>query len=222
MEPSAYSAFLRECGVDPGRLGHLDLLARLHADLRAANERTNLTRITGEWDFWNLHVADCLLVGRAAPDVMTEPLRVADAGCGAGFPLIPLAWANPRLEAVGFESRRRKADFVRAEAAALGLPNCRVVARRVREAARLAEHAGAYDVVVARAVGTAAELVRECRGLLRPGAGSRLILYKTPNAVSAEWPLAEREAAKHGLHVGTSEMLHLPGGEPRTFLVISR
>lgn len=215
-------AFLRACGVDPER-SPLEVMGRLWADLVAANEAVNLTRLTGEADFWVRHVADSLAIGRVVPALFAEPLAVADVGCGAGFPLLPLAWAGPALRLTGFESRRRKAAFAAREAEALGLANAAVVARRVREAARLAEHAGRYDVALARAIGPSGALVRECRGLLKPEPGAVLVHYKTPQAVEAEWPLAEREAAKHGLAVEASDRLELPdGGGTRQFLLMRR
>ena len=215
-------AFLRTCGVDFAR-SPLEVMGRLWADLVAANEVVNLTRITSEAGFWVLHVADSVAVGQALPALLGEPLAVPDVGCGAGLPLLPLAWASPALRLTGFESRGRKAAFVAAEAEALGLANATVVARRAREASRLEAHAGRYDVVLARAVGPAGKLVRECRGLLKPEPGAVLVHYKTPQAIEAERPLAEREAAKHGFAVQPSDVFDLPdGGGPRQFLLMRR
>jgi 16S rRNA (guanine527-N7)-methyltransferase len=198
-------------------------MGQLWADLVAANAALNLTRITAEGGFWVRHVADSLAVGRVVPALLAESLAVADVGCGAGFPLLPLAWANPALRLAGFESRGGKAAFAAGEAQALGLRNATVVARRAREAARLAEHAGRYDVVLARAVGSAGALVRECRGLLRPEPGAMLVHYKTPQAAEAELPLAGREAAKYGFAVEVSDALELPdGGGTRQFLLMRR
>ncbi len=206
----AVRGFLSTCGV----AGPVAAMARLGADLAEANRSLNLTRIA---DFWVGHVADSLSVGLAKPELLSEPLVVADVGCGGGFPLLPLAWANPALTVVGFESRQKKADFVAEEIGRLGLSNASVVPRRAREAARLPEHAERYDAVLLRAVGAAGDLVRECRGLLKPG--GTLIHYKTPQAVEAERPLAEREAKKYGFTIALSDVIALPeGGGPRQFL----
>ncbi|NQT88555.1 16S rRNA (guanine(527)-N(7))-methyltransferase RsmG [bacterium] len=214
MPSEAVRAFLRSCGG----AGPLDAMARLQADLAEANRSMNLTRVA---DFWVGHVADSLAVGLAVPELLSEAMTVADVGCGAGFPLLPLAWANAELWAVGFESRQKKADFVAREVGRLGLSNASVEPRRAREAARLEEHAGRYDAVLLRAVGPAGELVRECRGLLKPG--GVLIHYKTPQAVQAELPLAEREANKYGFTIATSDVIELPeGGGARQFLLMHR
>ena len=229
--------FLRACGAD---LAHspLDAMFQLYADLMAANERDNLTRITDERDFWIKHVADSLAITLAMPELRGEPsgqeglpppdhppraLRVADVGCGAGFPLLVLAWANRGWGLTGFESRGKKAEFVSREAAALRLGNVRVVSRRAREAGRLPEHRGQCDVVLLRAVGEAGKMVRECRELLAAEPGAMMVHYKTPQAVAAERAMAEREAGKYGLGVEVSDVVSLPdGGGERQFIVMRR
>ncbi|MCG3180896.1 MAG: Ribosomal RNA small subunit methyltransferase G [Phycisphaerae bacterium] len=214
--------FLQRCGVDL-TARPIDTLRRLHANLVAANQQANLTRITDERDYWIRHVADSLAIGLAWPAAMTDALRVADVGCGAGFPALPLAWANPRLEVVGIESHRRKADFVAAQAAELGLANCRVIARQAREAARMPEASQRFDAVLLRAVAEAGRMIRDCRELLRPGVGARIVHYKTPVAVAEEMPLARREADKFGFSLETSDVIALPGGAgERQFLICMR
>jgi 16S rRNA (guanine527-N7)-methyltransferase len=219
---SQWRAFLIRCGLAEARLADLGTLERLYRDLVAANEQMNLTRITQEADFWHLHVADSLSIGLAAPDVLTAPLTVADVGCGAGFPLLVLAWANPAMRIVGFESRRQKANFVVEEIAALGLTNAWAVAARSREAARTADHAGIYDVVCARAVGPVERVWRESRELLKPRPGARLIAYKTPAAIADERLGIERIAGRHHLEVQLSEEILLPGGAGRRQFVTLR
>jgi 16S rRNA (guanine527-N7)-methyltransferase len=215
------SAFLYRCGVDPAHLD-LDVMARLFDDLVQANQRMNLTRITSSEEFWNLHILDSLSVGIALPEIMAASFRVADVGCGAGFPLLPLAWANPRLDVTGIESRGKKVEFVKNEAATLGLNHVHVIQAQAREAGRLAEFAGQFDVVLLRAVGTAGKMLRECRNLLKPIPESKIIFYKTPAAVEAERPDAQREAGKYHLQLIERPAFHLPAdaGE-RQFLLFN-
>jgi 16S rRNA (guanine527-N7)-methyltransferase len=214
--------FLAGLGLPAERLEAVEVLDRLYADLVEANARTNLTRLTGEGDYWLKHVADSLSVLEALPELAAGALRVADVGCGAGFPALPLAWANPKLSVVGIEARGRKASFVEREAARLGLENVAVIARQAREAARLPEAAGAFDVVLLRAVGPAGEMTRHCRGLLRGGGQARLVFYKTPETVEAELPLAEREAGKYGLSLDLSGPIDLPAGVGRRQFLLLR
>ncbi|MBN1943287.1 MAG: 16S rRNA (guanine(527)-N(7))-methyltransferase RsmG [Phycisphaerae bacterium] len=216
------SAFLHRCGVNPAHLD-LDVMVRLFDDLITINQRMNLTRITSSKEFWNLHILDSLSVGVALPEIMAASLRAADVGCGAGFPLLPLGWANPKLEITGIESRGRKVEFIRAEIDSLKLANVRVVHAQAREAARKEQFAGRFDVVLLRAVGQAGKMLRECRSLLKPTPEAKIIFYKTPAAVKAERPEAQREAAKFHLELTESSAFSLPAGAgERQFLIFTR
>ena len=220
MDRDELMGFLRRCGVAEARLADLSPMDRLRADHVRANRATNLTRITSDDDFWLLHLADSLAVGAVAPELMTEALAVADVGCGAGFPMLPLAWANPALAVTGIDGRRRKIEFVRRQIESLGLANCRAIAGNARELARLPEHAGSYDAVLLRAVGTPGKLLRECRCLPRPG--GRIIFYATPAAADAQRELSRREARKFGLDLAESPTIALPcGAGERRFVVFT-
>ena len=168
MERFLLSAFAAECRVaDPERFTHL--CGRFFELLMAANADFNLTRITSREDFEIKHVADSLAVARAFPEFAEKPLRIADVGCGAGFPSVVLAAAIPTLAVAAIDSTHKKIDFVAAAAKELGLDNLRPVAGRAVELARLPEFSGAFDVVTARAVATAEKLCREGRRMLVPG-----------------------------------------------------
>jgi 16S rRNA (guanine527-N7)-methyltransferase len=220
MDRDELIGFLRRCGVAEARLADLSPMRRLRADLVEANRSTNLTGITGDDDFWLLHLADSLAVGLAAPELMTEALAVADVGCGAGFPMLPLAWANPALAVTGIDGRRRKIEFVRRQIESLGLAKCRDIAGNARELARLPEHAGAYDAVLLRAVGTPGRLLRECRMLPRPG--GKIIFYATPAAADEQRELSRRQAGKFGLAMAESPAIALPcGAGERRFVIFT-
>jgi 16S rRNA (guanine527-N7)-methyltransferase len=215
--------FLGRCGLAAPVLPDLHPLGRLYEDLLEVNQETNLTRITSAEDFWIRHVADSLALAISAPEVLRDPLKVADVGCGGGFPLLVLAWANPLLQITGIEARQKKAEFVAREIERLGLEQCQAVARQAREAARLPEHAGQYDLVLLRAVGTAGDFLKECRGLLKPQQGARVIFYKTPQAIEKERKIALREARKYGFVLKYSEVVELPQESgPRQFLICER
>ncbi len=215
--------FLVDCSLPRGRLDSLEELRRLYDDLQAAGEKTNLTALSDADDFWLLHVADSLSVGRVLPELLTDGLTVADVGCGAGFPMFPLAWANSKLRITGMEPRKRKAAFIEHEIAVLGLNNCSVLARQAREAGRLDEHANRYDVVLLRAVGTAGKLLRDCRNLLTKGPGGKIVFYKTPEAIQQELPTARREAGKFSLTIAESDIFALPrDAGTRQFLIFRR
>jgi 16S rRNA (guanine527-N7)-methyltransferase len=191
--------------------------------LARENERQNLTAIVTEAEFWTLHVCDSLAFARVRPDVLTAPLRIADVGCGGGFPLLALAWANPSLSLTGIEPRKSKAAFVAAEADRLGLDNVSVEDRQAREAGRAEHCRGAFCFVLLRAVGTAGKMTREVRHLLADAPGAAIVFYKTPESIEREMPLARREADKYGLALQTSDVIQLPHeGGARQFLLLVR
>ena len=195
------------------------VMERFYANLIAENAVHNLTRIVDVDDFWIMHVLDSLLVARAAPELLRATMTVADVGCGGGFPILPLAWANPKLTVMGIEARSKKAHFVAEEAARLGLSNASASAIQAREAARSSEHQQQYDAVVLRAVAETGRMVRDVRGLLKPGGA--IINYKTPQAVIAERAVAQREADKFGFAVTESEVFTLPrDAGQRQFVVL--
>lgn len=215
--------FCLNCGLRRERIADVATLETFFRDLQVANTRTNLTRILAPDDFWIKHVADSLAAGREIPEIGVAAYRIADVGCGAGFPLVPLAWAHPHLQLTGIESRKRKANFVATEARSLGLDNVSVVPRRACEAARLDGVRGEFDLVFARAVGPADRLICECCGLMASGVGARMLFYKTPAGVEREIAAAQREAHRHGLVVRTGEAFELPRGSGhRQFLLVQR
>ena len=220
--PEGIEEFLHHCAVPGARMHELFRLEDLRTRLEEANRTTNLTRIVSPQEYWCKHVADSLSIGLVFPQIFEQPLRLADVGTGAGFPLLPLAWANPALDAVGIESKPRKACFIEKAAESLGFRNCTVVARQVREVCDLPEYEASFDVVVARAVSSADRLVRECRRLLRPDSVSRIILYKTPRQLKKERAALERAARQSGMNAVYSCTFELPleGGE-RQFVIIT-
>ena len=171
----------------------------------AAGLMGNVTRA----GFFLKHVADSLAALRAYPDLFGRTARLADVGAGAGLPGIVLAVALPQMHLTAAESNHKKADFIALAAGELGLSGrVQVLARRSRELGRDPQYRRRFELVTARAVAPAEKLIRDIRGLIAPGGSA--ILYKTPQAVAAELPLARREAAKHGLALETSEVFSLP------------
>ena len=174
MEGFSLSVFASECHVaDPERFA--GLCGRFFGLLSAANAKMNLTRITSREDYDVKHVADSLSLTRCFPELAAARPRVADIGCGAGFPSVVLAAAFPEWEVTAIDSTQKKIAFVIEAARELGLVNLRPVAGRAVELARRPEFSGKFDVVTARAVATAEKLCREGRRMLAPG--GRFILY---------------------------------------------
>jgi len=204
--------FIERCGVTVEKI---DVLETLYDDLVAANRDFNLTRITERADFWTRHVADSLSIGIVIPEIMTDDLTVVDVGCGGGFPILPLAWANSRLRITGLVPGRRKADFVAGQIQKHVFQNASVECLQARE------YTETRRLALVRAVGGAGKLVKECRRLVAPG--GRIVFYKTPTTVEKELDLTKRECAKFGFNISVSDEFALPcHGGKRQFIILEK
>jgi 16S rRNA (guanine527-N7)-methyltransferase len=202
--------------------GSLQVLEQLRRELGEANRSSNMTRVLEFGDYWTKHIADSLAIGLLLPELATRALSVADIGCGAGFPLLPLAWAFPGLRLVGIDPKRRRCGFVNESCRKFGWAHCRAVALQAREGSGDPELAGAFDLVVSRAFADCGKVLKECRGLVR-GEGGRIAVYKTPGTLEAEWPDLEREARKLGYAATASEKIELPlAAGDRQFAILTR
>ena len=161
---------------DPQVLTRLTALATAH-DLPAAAPAQldellrlvqasphSLTTVRDPVDGVELHVADSL-AGLAVPEVRSAG-RLADLGAGAGFPGLVLAIALPQTSVVLVESVGKKAAFLEAAAADLGLANVAVVGARAEE---WGAGLGACDVVTARALAALDILLEYAAPLLVEG-----------------------------------------------------
>jgi 16S rRNA (guanine527-N7)-methyltransferase len=164
--PEGFEARLADIGVpvDEAKLARLgDYLGRL----LAMNERMNLTAIKDAESAWERHVLDALTLVPLLGDVPAGG-RLVDVGSGGGLPGIPLAIARPDLAVTLVESTQKKAGFLEAVSAALGLSNVSVHPERAERL--LAGELGAtFDVVTARAVGRLETLAPLTVPFARPG-----------------------------------------------------
>ncbi len=207
--------FIARCGVTESKIQQLDVLGELYEDLLETNSRTNLTRITDPSDYWVRHIADSLSIGLEMPEIISSRLSVADVGCGAGFPILPLAWGNPALEITGVEPKGRKADFVATEIERLGFKGADVRNVQARE------YEGEHDYILLRAVGNPGRMVRDCRRFLRQG--GRIVFYKTPASFDSDLPVIQRESDRFGFSLIETTEFELPcEGGRRRFLVLEK
>ena len=177
------ASFARDCGAAESETfaARCETLRRM---LEEANRTTNLTRIVGETDFAVKHVADSLMIGKVFPELAVRPLRIADIGCGAGFPSLILALAYPALRITAIDSTGKKIAFVADAARQLGLDNLTAVHGRANELDRQTAFRRQFDVVTARAVAPASSIVRDCRHF--PSPGGRFLLYQSPDRAEAD------------------------------------
>jgi 16S rRNA (guanine527-N7)-methyltransferase len=160
-------------------------LSARHLDLiREMNQVMNLTRILDEKEAAIKHVCDSVQPWR----LFAGQTSIVDAGTGAGFPGLPLAFAFPERKFTLCESIQKKARFVASVVETLGLSNVSVVPIRIEEWLR----ANPAPLVTARAVASISKMV----GLLAPALrkGTRLLLYKGPdveNEIAEAWDAAK-------------------------------
>ncbi|MBX9795507.1 16S rRNA (guanine(527)-N(7))-methyltransferase RsmG [Sphingomonas sp.] len=155
----------------------------------AEQGRQNLVSAATLPDIWRRHVVDSAQLLLRAPG---EGLWI-DIGTGAGFPGMIVALLSER-PVLMVEPRRKRADFLRDSAAALGLTHARV------EAARAQAVTGEAAVISARAVAALVDLLGAAFHLSTPK--TRWLL---PKGKSAREEVAMAARAWHGVfHVEPS------------------
>jgi 16S rRNA (guanine527-N7)-methyltransferase len=138
----------------------LDTLWRYAQLLRERNEHVNLTSIVSPEGILTLHMLDSLSAASHLGDAGT----VIDVGTGGGFPGIPLAVAFPRKQFTLIDGTQKKIRFVDEGIAALGIRNATAFAARAENIPK----DQVFDVVIARAVATLADLVHNAGKLVAP------------------------------------------------------
>jgi 16S rRNA (guanine527-N7)-methyltransferase len=138
----------------------LELARQYTNDLAARGEELGLIGPLELPRLWSRHILNC---GLLAP--MLLPGRVGDIGSGAGLPGLVLAIARPDATLVLIEPMERRVDWLRSEAAALGLDNVEVVRARAEEA-KLSPR---LDQATARAVSALSKLIPLAAPLVRSG-----------------------------------------------------
>ncbi|MDH4209894.1 MAG: 16S rRNA (guanine(527)-N(7))-methyltransferase RsmG [candidate division WOR-3 bacterium] len=126
----------------------------------------------------------------AALQYVRNHRRVCDVGAGAGFPSIPLKALLPAIDLVIFESVAKKADFLRFLVDGIRLEGVEIRNERAEE------YSGeGFDLMLFRAVGKVAKLLRLVDKLLVPG--GEAIFYKSQH-VNTELRQAETVMKKKG------------------------
>lgn len=163
-----------------GKGNALELYYRLSEELIEVNRHMNLTAITDMKGIILRHIADSLFLLKLADGARTT----ADVGCGAGFPSLPCAIAasivDPSMKFYGFDSTKKRVDYVNATAKKLGLTNVTAICGRAEDIGRRADFRERFDVCSARAVSEAYVLSELCLPLVK--VGGRMIALKGAKA----------------------------------------
>lgn len=135
------------------------------------NQSMNLTAIKEESAIITRHYADSLTVAAFLP----QNAKIADIGCGAGFPSLPLAICRPDLTVTAIDSTEKRVRYVNDTAKLLGLQNLTALAMRAEDGGKGALRER-FDVCTARAVADLPVLTELCLPFVR--VGGRFIAMK--------------------------------------------
>lgn len=135
--------------VDRAAVERLEFFARRLAE---ENGRQNLVSEASLKYIWRRHIADSLQLLAYVP---RETSPWLDLGTGAGPPGLIVAIARPDIAMNLIESRKRRAEWLRAVSEELALVHCRVIDRRLEDVEPLSAR-----VISARAFAPLPRLLR--------------------------------------------------------------
>ena len=171
--------------LDDGKIKGLAYLTEI---LLEENEKYNLTAITEPKKVILHHYADCAVLAKLLP----KSASVADIGCGAGFPTLPVALLRPDVKITGIDSTAKRIAYVNATAEKLGLSGVTAIVARAEELGRV-ELRESFYIVTARAVATMRVLAELALPLVK--VGGSFIAMKGRGAAA--------ELAESGRAIGT-------------------
>ncbi len=186
-----------------------------------ANEEFNLTRVTDPAEaavrlagdslsllpWGDAYISKVSSAAGTQSSVLTpqSSLRVLDMGTGAGYPAIPLAICRPDWTVTAIDTVGKKIHFVGQAAAQLGLGNLLAEQIQAREwHGRVAP----FDLVVTRAMGDLAMVIREGARLLTPA--GRLVSYHADEVTPEEQKSADKMLSRYKMHQVDSFEYTLP------------
>jgi 16S rRNA (guanine527-N7)-methyltransferase len=154
----------------------IDKFVALTEILLEENEKYNLTAIKDPDKIILNHYADCA----ALCDELPEGAKIADIGCGAGFPTLPVAILRPDLHITGIDSTAKRIAYVNMAAEKIGAKNVNAITARAEDVGR-SEMREKFDIVTARAVAALPILTELCLPLVK--LGGRMVAMKGKNAI---------------------------------------
>ena len=149
---------------------------RLTERMLEENEKYNLTAITDIDKIILNHYADCAALAVRLP----KNAKIADVGCGAGFPTLPVAILRPDVKILAVDSTAKRINYVQETADMLGLANVEAMTMRAEDGGKDPAHREKYDVVTARAVAEMRILTELCLPYVK--VGGQFMAMKGKNA----------------------------------------
>ena len=173
--------------TDTARLEKLEWLS---GHIAEENKKVNITSITDEVGIATKHFADSISLMRLE-EFKKENLRVADIGCGGGFPGLPLKIMCDSMDIVMLDSTEKKIRYVESTAKLLGLEHITCISGRAEDVSAKGQPLReAFDIVTSRAVARLSVLSEICLPFVKIGG-----YFIAMKAASAD---EELEEAKNG------------------------
>ncbi|MGN1124378.1 MAG: 16S rRNA (guanine(527)-N(7))-methyltransferase RsmG [Eubacterium sp.] len=206
----------KKLGIDLGEYG-ADRFDTYAERLVRWNEHINLTAITEPDDIVIKHFIDSLYIMKYVK--FKEGEQIADVGTGAGFPGLPLLFANPDTVDVTFvDSSGKRIGFIKDV-----LNNTGLIARRVHERAEILgkdpEFRERFDYATARAVAPLNVLCEYCLPLVKVGG---LFVSLKGSSGMQELESATNAIEILGGEVARAEEYSLPNGDGRSIIIIRK
>ncbi len=155
------------------------------------NAHTNLSAIRDPEGIQIKHIDDALEINKAI--ILKPGSTLCDVGTWGGFPLLPIAISNPKVQCTGIDSTKKKIDAVNEMIAHLKIPNAKAIRTRAEELKKEATPWGeGFDYVTARGVSYINKLLPQIHHLVKKK--GKLILYKlyTSEEAQAIWTIIKR------------------------------
>lgn len=180
---------------------------RLTERMLEVNAYMNLTAIKEPRAVILRHYADSLTIEKHLP----TGAKIADIGCGAGFPSLPLAICRPDLEILSLDSTAKRIRYVEETAQILGCANLTAVAMRAEEGGK-GKYREQFDVCTARAVAELPILAELCLPFVKKG--GKFLAMKAKRG-DEEWENAANAVTKLGGKLVARHAIVLQDGEER-------
>ena len=179
------------------------------------NTRQNLTRITKEDEAAEKHILDSLSI----IPYLKKDVCIADIGCGAGFPALPVACIRNDVKITAVDSTQKRIRYVDFAAKTLGLHNVSALCARAEDLGKKAEYRECFDVCTARAVAALNILCEYCLPLVKVGG-----IFAAMKANADEEIKASENAIKLlGGKISQVEKIKLPfSNAERTVIIIKK
>lgn len=208
---------LAECFEINGLSGYLteekaEKLEFLSRYLIEYNKRINITALTEPSDIYAKHIAD----SAALLPLLSGAGALLDVGCGGGFPSLPVAILNEKINVTSMDSTEKKLGFIVEIKEKLNLNNISVLPGRAEELCKNGLRQS-FDAVTARAVASLPVLCELCLPYVKRGgifAAMKTDLSELDNAENAARILGAKSAEN------VSYKLKYGGGEADRCIIV--